>query len=391
MQKQLTLIFGHFEEEHLGKDVFLVPYYLNKFMNCHVTIVYPQTDTNRSFPNKIKGVELMPVHLLGNEKTCFLYRQLPFYSYLRKNAKQIDYLMLFHHTLESEVLCILYKMYNPSGVFYNKLDVGMFSINAYRESSFWLKRFLHHIITQHYHRCVDLASCETTETFYAISHSPYPYYRYSGKLVMMQNGFDEELLQSLQIKELCFEEKENVMITVGRLGTPPKNTSMLLEALKKVDLKDWKFYLIGPMETDLKAEVEEFYRQFPNKREQVIFIGPVYDKKELWEYYNKAKVFVLTSKWESYGLVLNEAKRFRNYLVSTEVGAYSDLSECSKYGCFIPQDDSEALAGILNEIIIGKRDVNVYALDFDVASLSWENKVRPVAGALLNIGKTKKS
>ncbi|WP_288241811.1 glycosyltransferase family 4 protein [uncultured Bacteroides sp.] len=390
MQKQLTLIFGHFEEEHLGKDVFLVPYYLNKFMNCHVTIVYPQTDTNRSFPNKIKGVELMPVHLLGNEKSCFLYRQLPFYSYLRKNAKQIDYLMLFHHTLESEVLCILYKMYNPSGVFYNKLDVGMFSINAYRESSFWLKRFLHHIITRHYHRCVDLASCETTETFYAISHSPYPYYRYRGKLVMMQNGFDEELLQSLQIKELCFEEKENVMITVGRLGTLPKNTSMLLEALKKVDLKDWKFYLIGPMETDLKAEVEGFYRQFPNKREQVIFIGSVYDKKELWEYYNKAKVFVLTSKWESYGLVLNEAKRFRNYLVSTEVGAYSDLSECSKYGCFIPQDDSEALAAVLNEITIGNRNINVYTLDFDVASLSWENKVRPVADALLSIGKMKK-
>lgn len=390
MQKQLTLIFGHFEEEHLGKDVFLVPYYLNKFMNCHVTIVYPQTDTNRSFPNKIKGVELMPVHLLGNEKTCFLYRQLPFYSYLRKNAKQIDYLMLFHHTLESEVLCILYKMYNPSGVFYNKLDVGMFSINAYRESSFWLKRFLHHIITQHYHRCVDLASCETTETFYAISHSPYPYYRYSGKLVMMQNGFDEELLQSLQIKELCFEEKENVMITVGRLGTLPKNTSMLLEALKKVDLKDWKFYLIGPMETDLKAEVEEFYRQFPNKREQVIFIGPVYDKKELWEYYNKAKVFVLTSRWEGSPIVFPEAQRFKNYIISTNVGGLDDRIQGGKFGTCIRQNDSKELADKINAIISGKTIVDVYGSDFDVASLSWENKVRPVADALLSIGKMKK-
>lgn len=54
---------------------------------------------------------------------------------------------------------------------------------------------------------------------------------------------------------------------------------MLLEALKIVDLQDWKFYLIGPMEANLKADIEKFYYHFPEKRNQVILTGPIYDKK----------------------------------------------------------------------------------------------------------------
>lgn len=37
---------------------------------------------------------------------------------------------------------------------------------------------------------------------------------------------------------------------------------MLLEALKIVDLQDWKFYLIGPMEANLKADIEKFIITF---------------------------------------------------------------------------------------------------------------------------------
>ena len=45
--KNITLIFGHFEKEHLGKDVFLVPYYLEKLYGGKTTIVNSKTETNR--------------------------------------------------------------------------------------------------------------------------------------------------------------------------------------------------------------------------------------------------------------------------------------------------------------------------------------------------------
>ena len=78
--------------------------------------------------------------------------------------------------------------------------------------------------------------------------------------------------------------------------------------INDLDLKNWKVYLIGPIHPDFQIKIDTFYQQYPDKKNQVIFTGAIYNKKELWSYYNKAKVFVLTSRWESYALVLNEAK-----------------------------------------------------------------------------------
>lgn len=158
---------------------------------------------------------------------------------------------------------------------------------------------------------------------------------------------------------------------------------MLLEALKIVDLQDWKFYLIGPMEANLKADIEKFYYHFPEKRNQVILTGPIYDKKELWEYYNRSKVFVLTSRWESYALVLSEAQRFRNYILSTNVGAFNDITEHGKYGISINQEDVSDLVDKMNSIISNKINIDVYDANFDTALLSWKYKMHFVANALI--------
>ena len=86
-------------------------------------------------------------------------------------------------------------------------------------------------------------------------------------------------------------------------------------------------------------------------------------------------MFVLTSRCESYGLVLNEAKRFRNFIVSTNVGAFEVLVESGKYGCEIPQDNTDYLACILEKIILGQLDIDVYN-DFSPESLSYYYQVK---------------
>ena len=177
----------------------------------------------------------------------------------------------------------------------------------------------------------------------------------------MPNGFDEELLQSLEIKERSFEEKENLIITVGRIGTEQKNTEMLLNALQNLDLKDWKVCLIGPIEPEFHQTINKFYQQNPQKQSQVQCIGNINDKKQLWEWYNRAKVFVLTSNWESYGIVLTEAKRFSNYIISTPVGAATDIIEEERYGSIINQNDITNLSILLQDIINGDKNINEYS------------------------------
>lgn len=88
-------------------------------------------------------------------------------------------------------------------------------------------------------------------------------------------------------------------------------------------------------------------------KDSVIFTGPIYDKKELWKWYNKSKVFLLTSRLESFALVLMEAYRFNNYVVSTDVGWARTAISKSK-GEIIAQDDVNALSETLQRIIDGK-------------------------------------
>lgn len=370
--EKLTMIFNSFEHEHLGKDPFLVPYYLGKYLRCETNIVYLKTKTNYSLPPVVRGVRLVP---LGSKISVPIFQSLRILNllwYLLWNARKIDLLMCFHIHLQTELMVIVYKLLNKNGKSYVKLDLSRIAPPPKR---FSFKYKVGDLLAGRFIRSVDRVSCETCSGFEALQKSESPRYQFGEKLVLMPNGFDEETFQSYHIHEKTFEEKENLIITVGRLGTPQKNTEMFLRALSQVDLKDWKVALVGSVENSFQPVIDAFFKDNPDKAKNVVFVGAIYDKQKLWEYYNRAKVFVLTSRWESYALVLNEAKRFRNYLVSTDVGAFRDLSENGKYGTSVPIDDDKRLAEVLEKIVLGEIDMNVYK-DLNLESLAWEKMVQ---------------
>lgn len=373
-KKNLTLFFEFFDHEHLGKDPFMVPYYLGKALDCSVSIAYPLRDSNRDLPSQYKGVKFQPFPV--KDETS-IYSEM--YRIIWKEAKNIDYLMRFFDVDASRKAAFIYKLRNPNGKVYVKMDVNPYNLNE-RKARF-PKSLIHGLKDKLTKQMVDVISCETTLALEGLAASPNSYNHWGDKMVYLPNGFDEGLLKSLNIKEKSFTEKDNVMITVGRLGTPQKNTPMLLRALAKTDLGTWKFYLIGPMAEALKPEMEAFYQDNPDKRESVVFTGAIYDKKELWEYYNRSKVFVLTSKFEGFALVYTEAQRFANYIVSTKVGAASDVILDEKYGEYIGQDDADGLARKLQAIVDGVKDADVYQ-GFDVKSLSWERRLEVIANRL---------
>lgn len=82
--RRFVLIFNHFEEVHLGKDVYLFPYYWKQEYGDEVEIVYPSTPMNKDFPSSIKGVKLSALRSLGNTTSFFLYREWNFVVYLLK-------------------------------------------------------------------------------------------------------------------------------------------------------------------------------------------------------------------------------------------------------------------------------------------------------------------
>ena len=379
-KKNITLLWRKLNSLEFGKDVVLVPYYLGQALGYQVEICCGYSE---EIATQISKRQKKDLHFVRRPLGYKPLQRIPIYvKYLWQNASRINLLMCFHWRLETFVNILLYKILNRDGLIYVKLDTESGKEWDLSRCSF-IGRTIRKII---YNSClskVNVISCETSQPYNSLCHNKYFGDQLRKKLVLMPNAFDEAHLNILRIKERMYDEKENLMITVGRLGTSQKNTEMLLKALEAVDLKEWKFCFRGPIENDFNSIIEQFYKNYPSKRKQIIFKGKIDNKKELWEWYNKAKIFVSTSRRESYGLVLNEAKRFRNYIISTRTGAAEDLIEQEKYGYFIEQEDNIGLSNILSQIVNKQINIDVYH-NYDSQKLSYQNMIEVLLKFLRN-------
>lgn len=383
-RKNITLFFEYFSQINFYKDPFLVPYYLGKTLDYDATILYPNNEENINLPKEHRGVRLIPFDLPEPDA---LQPQVKFRNaikYVSIHAKEIDVLMLFFGGAKSEPFAEVYKKENPLGKIYVKLDIEPYGIRDIRELPLW-KRYLSwgraYLQRRKFFNRLDVVSCETTLAYNKLSSHLVPYFNFGKKLMIVPNGIDEESIEQIGFGKTDFRQKKNIMLTVGRLGTYQKNTEMLLRALGKVDLKDWLFYMIGSVEEDFLSVKEKFMSEHPSLADKLIWKGPVSDRKELYGYYSEAKVFVLPSRYEGYAIVFSEAQRFGDYIISTPVGAATDVVAGGKYGEIVDVDDSDRLADAVQKVIDGDTNVNVYD-DFDIGTLSWRFRVEKLAKRL---------
>lgn len=198
MSKQLTLIFKHFETEHLGKDVFLVPYFIGKKYGFDVTIVYPKTPTNALMPSIVRGVRLHPIKANRRLRWFPIWRTLPFYLYLLRNAKHIDFLMRFHHQDHTYYHAFLYKLLNKKGILYLKLDGFPESLKKVLDQNKYLSRWQKWKFKMLVDK-VDRFSIETQKEYnYMLNHGNK---QFSDKLRLLPNGFDEDLIREFKLHE----------------------------------------------------------------------------------------------------------------------------------------------------------------------------------------------
>lgn len=89
--KKFALIFSNVDESHLGKDVFLVPYYWCKVVGASGVIVYPRKKAHAELPPKYRGICLEPLreYLKRSKKSYWISALV----YLLREAHKIDILM----------------------------------------------------------------------------------------------------------------------------------------------------------------------------------------------------------------------------------------------------------------------------------------------------------
>ena len=263
------------------------------------------------------------------------------FRYLRKYARKIDVLHLFFIKF-SIPYGLAYKILHPKGILYVKADMNVNAVIAEDKKRLaFIRCFVYRIYLRH---IVDVISVESTKGYDYLKNK----YGLSGKkLLYLPNGIDDRFLRPSK----PFGDKSDTIITVGRIGTYQKNTEFLLEAAKSVEWKgDWKLKIIGPIEQSFEPAIESFYEE-TGLKDRVIFTGAINERDKLFDEYDDAKVFCLTSRYESFGFVLIEAQMYGNYLISTDVCSLKDFTEDGKYGKTVgtPQEMADEINRIISD------------------------------------------
>lgn len=100
-------------------------------------------------------------------------------------------------------------------------------------------------------------------------------------------------------------KKENVVLFVGRLIESQKRVTLALYIWKKIAVRfpDWKFIIVG--DGNDKNIIDKYIKDNDIKNVQMVGFQ---DPKS---YYRLAKVLLITSSYEGWSLVINEAKLFK--------------------------------------------------------------------------------
>lgn len=309
------LLFSRFDKEHLVKDVFLFPYYIAKELKAELDICCDLKRKEIDFKNYVVNTHDLNLNGASHASPYSILKQCLF---LYKNRKKIDFLVLFHYRWYSVLLGAVYKLIRRDGVLYIKSDMPYDEAKKNFTSSNKLSVFFKKIIYSKGAKYIDAVSFETSKVYNCIRLSE-DYSHIHNKALFIPNGYVEVDNKNKR------HNKENIFLTVSRLGVYQKNTELLLEVIELLDLKDWRFYFLGAIQPSFHEKIEGFFIRNPNLIDKVFFEGNIEDLEKKNDFYEKAKVFVLPSRFESYGLVLLEAAAFDNYLISTDVGAINDL------------------------------------------------------------------
>jgi glycosyltransferase involved in cell wall biosynthesis len=164
--------------------------------------------------------------------------------------------------------------------------------------------------------------------------------------VVYNPAYDEDTLGAKAEAHSCSMPSSDspFVLAVGRL-TRQKGFDSLVEAFSQIsELVDCNVVILGEGEerTALQEQIDRL-----GLRRRISLKGFVGDP---CTYFKGASLFVLSSRWEGFGLVLVEALAYGKRIVSTNCrSGPSEILENGKYGRLVPEDDVAALAHAIAE------------------------------------------
>lgn len=352
-KKRFVTLFPKCTNNDLVKDVGMIAYIMAKYYDYDSKVVGCDIDLKGDYVD-----EFQKVLTLCTLKRYFKNDNINGLFYLLKHAKEIDVLHIFHFNPKKNALWVwLYKFLNPKGVVYLKLDMRLASIEELEKR----KKYTFGAMKK-----IDLISAESEVVRKGIEDI------YQRDIKLIPNGYYD----FTEMKKVSLEEKENVIITVARLGTYPKATDILLEAFfNSASRHSWNLRLIGSIEPSFEPYIKMFFEKHPEMKERIEFAGEIKDRELLNEEYSKARVFILPSRFEGFPLVLPEAMKNGCYLIlSSKIPPAQELTDNGNCGLIVEPDNIEQLAEAIVKVCTENKswdDVALNIIDKATENYTW--------------------
>lgn len=322
MPKNFVTIHVISKNVDLIKDVGMIPYTMDKRYGYKSTLVTFRNEESYSNMDNCRGYLFLEFIPKGFPLSKVLL-------YLIRKAKKIDILNMYHPSLSNTLTALFfYKMINRAGISYLKLDLdhnGIRLLGSYQGLDLLVRKFLL--------KKIDIISAESQEIADRFSE------KYNVDVVHIPNGCYMD-------HDMASNTGEHNFLSVGRLGTEQKNTGLLIDAFLSIcDRTDWDLVLAGPATDGFFDKLNDVYMERPDLKARIRYLGEIVDRNELMTIYSKASIFILPSRWESFGIVAVEALYAGDYLIlSDKIPPARDLINSGKCGMIFESEDRTDLA-----------------------------------------------
>lgn len=364
-----TQKFRPWKNVELLKDKGVVGYALANIIGGHPVMFYGSKEEHYSYLSLLPDLEF---HIYPEEIGIEAHR-----SFLKAHYTKMDVLIL--HGLYPRTMDFLnmYRILRPDGKVYCGLDMN----RIWAERILWQNQ-----------DCIDFASrCNmiaTSSTGMRDALNQRPDVPFCCRY--LSNSF-------YQAQENCSvvadaKRKENIILTVGRIGTHQKNNGELLRAFARAlpQIPDWSLHLVGSVEVAFQEELSQIKEEYPDLESHLKLIGAISDKQSLYDQYAKAKIFALSSNLEGGSPnVYAEALVHGCQFITSSVDACEDMTNHGTLGLVYPIGDEDALVdGIIS--LCGKSTQTHMAehipkaLAYAQRQYSWERNGKKLAYCLFS-------
>ena len=344
----------HWNNTQLLKECGLIPFMLHKNFGYKAVMVGENTG-DYPYLECLPGLEMDFIPSSNGNLEVFVLNSV---NYINQNYQKMDILIMRGLYPATCVILQTYKQKRPDGKVYLYLDANKYWMdNIQWEDPLFFNT---------------LASCDV------ISTSCYKMTEYLNKkwppfiIEHIPNGFF-----NASGKPLIKYVKENIILTVSRIGTDQKANHILLLAFAIISNKipNWKVHLAGPVEAKFSEFTDQYFKNFPQLKKRVKFLGNITDKGKLYAEYAKAKIFALTSVVEGAPNVTAEALFHGCYTITSDIDAAIDITDNGKCGSIFSINDYEALSKILLKVCTNKKllqDAPQKSTEFAKSHYDWD-------------------